>query len=89
MALPLVLFITAVGNFWGIGGESAIFRALEKDDLQEAKLAAAFSFYGAVIMTAVFCAIAFCMGNTFEYMLVSSETDLDFADRYIFWMFVT
>ena len=39
-------------------------------------------------MTGVFCAVAFCMGNTFEYMLGASETDLDFADRYIFWMFV-
>ena len=45
LALPLTLFITAVGNFWGIGGGSAISRALGKDDLQEAKRAAAFSFY--------------------------------------------
>lgn len=39
-------------------------------------------------MTGVFCIIAFCMGNAFEYMLGASETDLDFADRYIFWMFI-
>ena len=88
LALPLTLFITAVGNFWGIGGGSTISRALGKDNIQEAKCAAAFSFYGAVIMTGVFCAIAFGMGNAFEYMLGASETDLDFADRYIFWMFI-
>ena len=87
LALPLTLFITAVGNFWGIGGGSTISRALGKDDLQEAKRAAAFSLYGAVIVTGVFCAIAFGMGNAFEYMLGASEADLDFADRYIFWMF--
>lgn len=88
LALPLTLFITAVGNFWGIGGGSTISRALGKGDLQEAKRAAAFSFYGTVIMTGVFCAIAFGMGNAFEYMLGASEADLDFADRYIFWMFI-
>ena len=41
LALPLTLFITAVGNFWGIGGGSTMSRALGKDDLQEAKRAAA------------------------------------------------
>lgn len=88
LALPLTLFITAVGNFWGIGGGSAISRALGKNDLQEAKCSASFSFYGAVMMTGVFCLIAFGMGNGFEYMLGASDTDLDLADRYIFWMFI-
>lgn len=88
LALPLTLFITAIGNFWGIGGGSTISRALGKNDLQEAKRAAAFSFYGALIMTGILCLVAFSMGNAFEYMLGASEADLDFADRYIFWMFI-
>lgn len=88
LALPLTLFITAVGNFWGIGGGSTISRALGKDDLQEAKRAASFAFYGAVIMTGVFCVIAFFMGNAFDYMLGASEADIDFTNRYIFWMFI-
>ena len=88
LALPLTLFITAVGNFWGIGGGSTISRALGKDDLQEAKRAAAFSFYGAVILTGICCVAAFVMRDAFDYMLGASEADLDFADRYIFWMFI-
>lgn len=88
LALPLTLFITAVSNFWGIGGGSTISRALGKNNLQEAKSAAAFSFYGAIIVTAICCVVAFAIGDAFNYMLGASETDLDFADRYIFWMFI-
>ncbi|MCM1499306.1 MAG: MATE family efflux transporter [Clostridium sp.] len=88
LALPLTIIITALGNLWGIGGGSTISRALGKGDLQEAKRAAAFSFYGALILTGICCVAAFAMGDTFDYMLGASSADLDFTDRYIFWMFI-
>lgn len=88
LALPLTLFITAMGNFWGIGGGSTISRALGRDDPQEAKRAAAFSFYGAVLLTAICSVTAYGMGDSFDTLLGASPVDLAFADRYIFWMFI-
>ena len=46
LALPLTFLITAIANFWGIGGGSMISRSLGKGDGKGAKQAAAFSFYG-------------------------------------------
>ena len=88
LAFPLTIIITALGNLWGIGGGSTISRALGKANLQEAKHAAAFSFYGAVILTGICCMMAFVMGDAFGYMLGASSADLDFTNRYIFWMFI-
>ena len=88
LAFPLTIIITALGNLWGIGGGSTISRALGKGDMQEAKRAAALSFYGAVILTGSCCVMALVMGDTFDYMLGASSADLDFTDRYIFWMFI-
>lgn len=33
LAFPLTIIITALGNLWGIGGGSAISRALGRGDL--------------------------------------------------------
>lgn len=88
LALPLTLLITAIANFWGIGGGSMISRALGKEDLSEVKHAAAFSFYGAFISTVLCSAIAFGMGDSFCYMLGASKEDFVFTDKYVFWMFI-
>ncbi len=32
--------------------------------------------------------MAFAMRDTFDYMLGAGSADLDFTDRYIFWIFI-
>ena len=88
LALPLTFLITAIANCWGIGGGSMISRSLGNGDLKGAKRAAAFSFYGALALTILCSAIAFVMGDTFDYMLGASAEDFDFTDKYVFWMFI-
>lgn len=87
LALPLTFLITAIANFWGIGGGSMISRSLGEGNIKAAKHAAAFSFYGALILTMLCSVIAFAMGDAFDYMLGASKDDFAFTDSYIFWMF--
>ena len=66
LALPLTFLITAIANCWGIGGGSMISRSLGKGDLNGAKYAAVFSFYGALILT-ILCSVAvFGTGDAFD-----------------------
>ncbi len=48
---PAFMFLSAISNLFGVGGASAIARALGRKDQQSAKKSSSFSFYGCVFVT--------------------------------------
>ena len=87
LALPLTLLITAISNFWGIGGGSMVSRAMGRKAPEEAKRASAFSFWGASVLTLLLVLAAALLGEHFYLLLGASPSDLPYASRYLFWIF--
>lgn len=88
LAFPLTMIMTALGNFWGIGGGSTISRALGSGDLRGSECAAAFSFCGAALTTGLCCAAVLVMGDTFVFFLGVSAVDLNYVKGYVLWSFI-
>ena len=86
LALPMMLLITALSNFWGIGGGSMISRALGRGKEDEAKRAAAFSFYGALGLTALLSLLALALGKGFYALLGATPADMAYTEGYMFWV---
>ncbi|MBP5640799.1 MAG: MATE family efflux transporter [Victivallales bacterium] len=87
LALPLLLLITALSNFWGIGGGSAVSRSLGQKHRQKSGMFSSFSFYGAFSSSMFLSVISWLMGDRLIRILGASETVLPYARDYFFWFF--
>lgn len=56
VAMPAFMFLSAISNLFGVGGASAIARALGRRNSGRARLCSAFSFYGCLIVTVLYAA---------------------------------
>ena len=53
ITFPIYTLLTAVANLFGIGANSVIARSLGQNDIQTAKRASSFSFWGSLVVTLV------------------------------------
>lgn len=85
LAFPAFLLLTALSNLFGIGGGSLISRLLGAKSFDDTKKASAFSFYGCLIVTAVYSALVLLLMRPLLTLLGASEATYDFAYQYLFW----
>ena len=88
LALPLMLLIYALANLWGIGGGSAVSRAIGQNNLQNGHRASAFAFFGAILTTLPLSIIAWAWGDGFIRLLGASDAVLPYARQYFLWFFI-
>ncbi len=88
LATPVILVLTAIANFWGVGGGSMMARALGRKDNPTANKASAFSGYAALVTSAICSLVAYLAGDRFLRFLGASDTVLPYARQYLFWMFI-
>ena len=74
VSLPVFIIIQALANLFGIGGASAISRALGRKETVRARRIFAFSFYGG-LMTAVLYGIVIFFSRPFLIPLVGGSAD--------------
>ncbi len=85
LAFPAFLLLTALSNLFGIGGGSLISRLLGAKSFDDTKKASAFSFYGCLVVTAVYSALVFVFMTPLLNLLGASEYTLGYAKQYLFW----
>lgn len=88
LALPLSMTMTALGNFWGVGGGSAFSRSLGRHDMAKARRVSAFSFWLALVTTGVLSLLSGVFSTGFARLLGASDEVLPYAKDYFFWLFV-
>lgn len=64
MAYVLFFMLNALANLFGIGGGSLMSRLLGQGRDREAKSVGAFSFYGTVLVTVLYCLVCYWFGLT-------------------------
>lgn len=85
LAFPAFLLLTALSNLFGIGGGSLISRLLGAKSFDDTKKASAFSFYGCLIVTAVYSAVVFVFMTPLLNLLGASKDTFEYARQYLFW----
>ena len=73
VCMPAFMFLSAVSNLFGVGGASVISRALGKNDREKACRTSAFSFWGCVCVTLVYCLGALMFLDDFVDLLGGSN----------------
>ena len=69
ICMPAFMFLSAVSNLFGVGGSSVISRSLGQRNTRRASNAAAFSFWGCLVVTIVYSLAALALKDTFIDML--------------------
>ena len=85
LCLPAFMFLSAISNLFGIGGAAGISRALGSKDSGRAAEICAFSFWGCLSVSAVYCAAVFIFRQQFLFLLGAHDAEVfRNADQYIF-----
>jgi len=69
ICMPAFLFLSAVSNLFGIGGGSAIARALGTGDRERVRSTAAFALWGCLAVTGLYSLLAFFARDAFVDLL--------------------
>lgn len=88
MAYVLFFMLNALANLFGIGGGSLISRLLGQNRTNDSKSVSVFSFYGTIIVTAVYCLICYFFMTPILNFMGASENTLGFAIDYTLWVVV-
>lgn len=88
VAFVLVFAMNCLSNLFGVGGSSLISRLLgEKKDKDAAKVAS-FSFWGSLLISAVYSVVVFIFMEPFLYFLGATVSSIEYAKDYAFWVIV-
>ena len=88
MAYVLFFMLNALANLFGIGGGSLISRLLGQNRPEDAKAVSSFSFYGTIIVTALYCLVCYAFMTPILNLMGASENTLGYACDYVFWVVV-
>lgn len=83
LATPVFMVFMALGNLFGIGGSSAISRALGEKNLKHAKHVCAFCCYGSLALGVVMMVLFLVGMNPILKLIGASENTVDYARSYL------
>ena len=69
VCMPAFMFLSAISNLFGVGGASAISRALGSKDVRRVQRTSAFSFWGCLAVTILYSVLSFLFLDTFIDLL--------------------
>lgn len=86
VVLPAFMITTALGNLFGIGGSSAVSRAIGKGDMALAKQHTTFCFYGCLAAAGLYSILLLLFIQPFLRVYGASDATLPYAVQYTFWV---
>ena len=89
VAFVLIFATNCLSNLFGIGGSSLISRLLGEKKDADAKKVASFSFWGTLVISAIYSVVVFMFMEPFLYFLgAKSDASMQYAKDYAFWIVV-
>ena len=86
VCMPAFMFLSAISNLFGVGGASAIARALGAGNADRARLAGIFAFWGCVIVTLAYSLGVWLLMDAFVDLLGGGDPAVHpDACRYLTW----
>ncbi|MBQ2770843.1 MAG: MATE family efflux transporter [Clostridia bacterium] len=88
VVMPAFMITTVLGNLFGIGGSSAISRAIGKGDMELAKKHTTFCFYGGMGAAALYSLLLIFFIKPFLRLYGASDATLPYAIEYTTWVLI-
>lgn len=88
VAFVLIFAMNCLSNLFGVGGGSLISRLLGEKRDREAARVASFSFYGSLIISAVYSVAVYFLMDPFLRLLGATDNTVGYASDYAFWVVV-
>jgi len=85
-AFPFLM--SALSSLFGMGGGSLISRLLGRQEPEEARKACAFSIYGALLVTVIYCACVYIFMEPLLRLVGASDNTVGYASSYVLWVVV-
>ncbi|MBQ1372041.1 MAG: hypothetical protein IIY70_03830 [Oscillospiraceae bacterium] len=76
VCLPAFMVLSAIANLFGVGGASAISRALGRQDEARARQSSAFAVWGAALVTLLYCLIIWLLADPIVDLLGGAHRDV-------------
>ncbi|MBR5468254.1 MAG: MATE family efflux transporter [Firmicutes bacterium] len=86
LAMPVFLFIMAVGNIFGVGGSSYISRCLGEGKMEEVKKTSSFCFYGGIASAIAIMIAFFLFVDKVLISIGADENTFTFAKQYLLYI---
>ena len=86
VAFPMFLMLTAISNLFGVGGASAIARALGKKDLEKARQIAGISFWSGLVAGLWYSCVFLFVGEPVLRLFGATERTFAIALGYARWV---
>ncbi len=86
VSFVLLFMMNALANLFGVGGGSLISRLLGEKREEDAKKVAAFSFWGAVIIAALYVTVTYIFIEPLLFLIGASENTVGYARDYAFYV---
>lgn len=86
VAFPMFLMLTAISNLFGVGGASAIARALGKKNTEKARRIAGISFWSGLAAGALYSLAFLLFGKPVLRLCGATESTFDIALGYARWV---
>ena len=84
VAYTLYMMTVAFGNLFGIGGGSLVARLAGRGETEKAESVSSYSFFGAIIIGAVYSVLILLLGEPMLKLLGADESTLPYARQYVF-----
>ncbi len=89
IAFVLIFATNCLSNLFGVGGSSLISRLLGEKRDNDAKRVSSFSFWGSLVISAVYSVVILLFMEPFLYFLgAKSVSSMQYAKDYAFWVVV-
>lgn len=84
----LFFMLNSLSNLFGVGGGSLLSRLLGEKREEDAKRVGVFSFYGSLVVAAVYALVCFLFTRPLARLLGASDNTIDYAASYLLWVVV-
>ncbi len=84
----LFFMLNSLANLFGVGGGSLLSRLLGEKREDEARRVGAFSFYGSLLVAAVYSLVCLIFTEPLARLLGASDNTLGYASSYLLWVVV-
>ena len=88
VCMPAFMFLSAVSNLFGVGGASAVSRALGKKRTEQANRISAIAFWGGLFSGLLYSLIFLLFGRQLLFVCGATETTFPYAFKYARWTVV-
>lgn len=85
---PLFMVTTAIANLFGIGGASAISRALGQKEYEKIKKISSYSLYTSILVSLIFSLLVFLFKTPLLSILGDTENTNVFTKQYLYWVII-